>query len=62
MDNIGVKKSKTKNLVLTVVNGVAKWVDASEATDRFIGLRQEQLTSRYFTRKTQGEQLSGELE
>ncbi len=56
MDNTTIKdmtakKSKTKNLVLTVVNGVAKWVDPSEATERFSGLRQERLTRRYISER-----------
>lgn len=45
-----------------VVNGVAKWVDASEATERFTGLRQERLSSRHFVKKNSTEQYSGELE
>jgi hypothetical protein len=60
VDNIDTKKGKNKNLVLMVVNGVAKWVDASEATERFTGLRQERSSRRHIVRHT--EQYSGELE
>ncbi|MGL4608171.1 MAG: hypothetical protein ACRCYY_00585 [Trueperaceae bacterium] len=43
MDN-----KKNKNLVLTVVNGVAKWVDVRDATERFINPKRDSLTTRYF--------------
>lgn len=39
--------NKNKNLVLTVVNGVAKWVDVRDATERFTGLRQEDFVPRH---------------
>jgi hypothetical protein len=61
VDNSKVQKNKSKNLVLTVVNGVAKWVDASEATERFMGLRQERLSRRHFV-KRDTTHYSGELE
>jgi hypothetical protein len=51
VENVAVKKNKRNKLVLTVVNGVAKWVDASEATERFTGLRHERLPSRYLPRE-----------
>jgi hypothetical protein len=48
--SVKIKKSKNRNLVLMVVNGVAKWVDASEASERFTDLPQERLSSRHFAR------------
>jgi hypothetical protein len=64
VDNRGAKNrgaKKSKNLVLRVVNGVAKWVDASEVTERFTGLHQERLPGRYLTEKRSGH-LAEELE
>lgn len=54
--------NKKKNLVLTVVNGVAKWVDVRDVTERFTGLRQERLTGRNFVNNEANEQYSEELE
>jgi hypothetical protein len=51
VDNVAAEKRKNKNLVLRVVNGVAKWVDASEATERFTILRYERLPSRYLPKE-----------
>jgi hypothetical protein len=54
--------NKKKNLVLTVVNGVAKWVDVRDVTERFTGLRQERLTGRSFVREEASEHYSEDLE
>jgi hypothetical protein len=54
------RKRKSKNLVLTVVNGVAKWVDVNDATERFSGIRQERLRGHLVKKYT--ERYSGELE
>jgi hypothetical protein len=43
-----VDNKKNKQLVLTVVNGVAKWVDVRDATERFVGHNRDSLTTRSF--------------
>jgi hypothetical protein len=57
-----VDNKKNKHLVLTVVNGVAKWVDVRDVNERFIGLRHEHLTSRHLVRKESSEHYAEELE
>jgi hypothetical protein len=43
-----VDNEKNRQLVLTVVNGVAKWVDVRDATERFVSPNRDSLTTRYF--------------
>jgi hypothetical protein len=57
-----VDTKKNKHLVLKVVNGVAKWVDVRDATERFTGLRQEDFTPRHFVKQQRLEQYSEDLE
>jgi hypothetical protein len=42
-----VDNKKNKHLVLTVVNGVAKWVDVRDATERFVSSKRDRFAARY---------------
>jgi hypothetical protein len=42
-----VDNKNSKHLVLKVVNGVAKWVDVRDVTERFIGSKRDGFPTRY---------------
>lgn len=47
MDN-----KNSKHLVLKVVNGVAKWVDVRDATERFVSSKRDSFPPRYLVEET----------
>jgi hypothetical protein len=57
-----VDNKKNKQLVLTVVNGVAKWVDVRDASERFVSPNRDSLTTRYFIDEQNQEPHLEELE
>lgn len=57
MDN-----NKNKHLVLKVVNGVAKWVDVRDATERFTSSKRDGFPSRYFVEENSRDHHSEDLE
>jgi hypothetical protein len=57
-----VDNKKNKQLVLTVVNGVAKWVDVRDAAGRFVDSKHDSSAPRYLGEEHNQEPYSDELE
>jgi hypothetical protein len=57
-----VDNNKNKHLVLKVVNGVAKWVDVRDATDRFVSSKRDGFPPRYLVEENSREHHLEDLE
>jgi hypothetical protein len=57
-----VDNNKNKHLVLKVVNGVAKWVDVRDATERFTSSKRDGLPPHYLAEDSSRENYTEDLE
>jgi hypothetical protein len=57
-----VDNHKDKYLVLKVVNGVAKWVDVRDATERFTSSKRDGLPPHYSAEELSRENYTEDLE
>jgi hypothetical protein len=57
-----VDNKKNKYLVLKVVNGVAKWVDVRDATERFVSSKRDSFPPSYLAEEPAYENYGEDLE